>query len=123
MARPLLGPPLGRMSRGGVRSRRFAMAADKVEADEARRIAQHERIKEKLESDVHSGIAREAEAQRAEDRARYGSVAAELKRKAADEVVETESEIDRARTASRVSQVVDYLFFLIYSLIGLEIAL
>lgn len=99
------------------------MAADKVEADEARRIAQHERIKEKLEADVHSGIAREAEAQRAEDRARYGSVAAELKRKAADEVVETESEIDRARTASRVSQVIDYAFFLVYSLIGLEIAL
>jgi len=54
------------------------MAPDKVEADEARRIAQHERIKEKLE---------------------------------------------RARTASRVSQFVDYAFFLVYSLIGLEIAL
>jgi uncharacterized protein YggT (Ycf19 family) len=99
------------------------MAPDKVEADEARRIAQHERIKEKLERDVHSGIAREAEAPGAEDRARYGSVAADLKRKAADEVVETESELERARTASRVSQVVDYAFFLVYSLIGLEIAL
>jgi len=99
------------------------MAADKVEADEARRAAQHERIKERVESDVHSGIAREAEAQGAEDRARYGSVAAGLKRKAADEVVATEREIDRARTASRVLQVIDYVFFLVYSLIGLEIVL
>ena len=99
------------------------MARDKAEADEARRIAQHERIKEQVERDVHSGIAREAEAPADTDRVRYESVAAGLKRKAADEVVETERDIDRARTASRVLQVVDYVFFLVYSLIGLEIVL
>jgi len=55
--------------------------------------------------------------------ARYGAVAVDVKRKAADEVVETESELERARTASRVSLFVDYAFFLVYSLIGLEIAL
>src|SRR5262249_5660566 len=37
--------------------------------------------------------------------------------------VETESELDRARGLARVSQVVDYVFFLIFSLIGLEIVL
>jgi uncharacterized protein YggT (Ycf19 family) len=96
---------------------------NKAEADESRRIAQHERIKERVENDVHTGIAREAQEQADADRARYGSVAAGLKRKAADEVVETEREVERARTASRVLQVIDYAFFLVYSLIGLEIVL
>src|SRR5512143_1141595 len=129
VARPLLDKARGYGCTPGPsafvygRPRRFAMAKDKAEADEARRIAQHERIKEKVESDVHSGIAREAEVQAEADRARYGSVAAGLRRKAADEVVETEREVDRARTASRVQQVTDYVFFLVYSLIGLEIVL
>jgi uncharacterized protein YggT (Ycf19 family) len=50
-------------------------------------------------------------------------VAARLKHKATAEVAETESELERARRSLRVSQVVDYVFFLIYGLIGLEIAL
>jgi uncharacterized protein YggT (Ycf19 family) len=99
------------------------MEPNKVAADEARRVAQHERIKEKLERDVHTGIAQEAEEPSPADRAQYGSLAASLKRKAASEVVETEAELDRARSTARVSQVVDYLFFLVYSLVGLEIGL
>jgi uncharacterized protein YggT (Ycf19 family) len=99
------------------------MEPDKVAADEARRIAQHERIKEKLERDVHSGIVREAEVRAPADRAQYESLAAGLKRKATAEVLETEGELARARTTARVSQFVDYFFFLIYSLIGLEIGL
>ena len=84
------------------------MRTNKVAADDARRVAQHERIKEKLERDVHTGIAQEAEAPSPADRAQYGSLAADLKRKAASEVVETEAELDRARSTARVSQVVDY---------------
>ena len=99
------------------------MEPKKVAADDARRVAQHERIKEKLESDVHKGIAEEAEVASPADRAQYGSLAASLKRKAASEVVETEAELDRARSTARVSQVVDYLFFLVYSLVALEIGL
>jgi uncharacterized protein YggT (Ycf19 family) len=99
------------------------MAQDKLAADEARRLTQHERIKEKLEQDVHDDIARQAELQSPAERAQHGAVATDLKRKAAREVVETEAEVDRARRTARVSQVVDYVFFLIYSLIALEIGL
>lgn len=99
------------------------MAEDKLAADEARRLAQHERIKEKLEQDVHEDIAQQAQHQSPADRAQHGAVAADLKRKAAREVVETEAEVERARRTSRVAQVVDYVFFLIYSLIALEIGL
>jgi uncharacterized protein YggT (Ycf19 family) len=99
------------------------MEQDKLAADEARRIAEHGRLKDELQRDVRSGIARQAEAPSTAERAQYESLATDLKRKATNEVLETESELARARSTARVSQVVDYLFFLIYSLIGLEIAL
>ncbi len=97
------------------------MNTDKLAADEARRIAQHERIKGRLEEDVHGDIARKASTKT--DQAQLDAVASNLKQKAAAEVVETESELDRARRTTRVSQVADYVFYLAYGLIGLEIVL
>jgi uncharacterized protein YggT (Ycf19 family) len=47
----------------------------------------------------------------------------EFRSKAVDEVVETEREVERGRTAARVSQVIDYLFFLLYGLLGLRFLL
>jgi uncharacterized protein YggT (Ycf19 family) len=99
------------------------MDPDKVAADEARRHVQHERIKEELEEDVHSRIVADAPPPTPAERADIESVAASLKRKAAAEVVETETDLERARGLARVAQVIDYVFFLIYSVIGLEIAL
>jgi uncharacterized protein YggT (Ycf19 family) len=99
------------------------MEPDKVAADEARRQAQHERLKQELEEDVHSRIAAEAAQVTREDRADVSSVATDLKRKAAAEVVETDAELRRARGLARVAQVIDYVFFLVYSLISLEILL
>jgi uncharacterized protein YggT (Ycf19 family) len=99
------------------------MNPDRVAEDEARRISQHERIKGKLEEDVHARIEREAAASTPADQADVRGVASGLKRKAAEEVTETENELARARSLGRTSQVVDYVFFLIYGLIGLEIVL
>lgn len=99
------------------------MEPDKVAADEARRIAQHERIKGKLENDVQAEITERAAVTYPADGAQIASMAAGLRRKATGEVLETENEIERTRSLARFSQVVDYLFFLIYSVIGLEIAL
>ncbi|MEK6299222.1 MAG: hypothetical protein AABO41_00745 [Acidobacteriota bacterium] len=42
-----------------------------------------------------------------------------LKQKSVHEAVATERELERGRTAARVSQVVDYVFYLIYGLIAL----
>jgi hypothetical protein len=99
------------------------MEPDKVAEDEARRISQHERIKSKLEGDVHAGIEREAQGENAAGRAELRNVAADLKHKATSEVAQTERELDRARGATRTSQVIDYVFYLIYGIIGVEIAL
>jgi uncharacterized protein YggT (Ycf19 family) len=60
---------------------------------------------------------------RAAERAQADEVAGRFKERAVAEVVETEAEIGRARTAARISQVIDYIFFFIYGLIGLMIVL
>jgi uncharacterized protein YggT (Ycf19 family) len=99
------------------------MNPDRVAEDEARRISQHERIKGKLEEDVHARIEREAASSTPADEVDVRGVASGLKRKAAEEVTETENELARARSLGRTSQVVDYVFVLIYGLIGLEIVL
>jgi uncharacterized protein YggT (Ycf19 family) len=99
------------------------METEKLAAEEARRITQHERIKEQLEEDVHGHIAEKASSRSAAEEAELESVAKGLKHSAAAEVVETEAELQRARRLARASQVVDYVFFLVYSLAGLEIGL
>ena len=99
------------------------METHKLAEDEARRIAQHEDIKGKLGREVHERIAQEAATRSPAEEAEVESVAAGLKHRATAEVGETETELGRARLMTRVSQVVDYAFFVIYGLIGLEIVL
>src|SRR5437016_4168739 len=99
------------------------MSTSAVAEDEARRIAQHEIVKGTLEKGVHDHIAQESATSSPAEDAEMKSVAASLKRNATAEVSETESELQRARRMTRVSQVSDYVFFVIYGLIGLEIAL
>jgi uncharacterized protein YggT (Ycf19 family) len=96
---------------------------EKLAVDESRRIAQHEATKGAVRGEVHGRIAERAERLDPVDRARTDAVAEEFRHKAVAEVVETETEIERARGAARVSQVVDYLFYLIYAFIGLMILL
>jgi uncharacterized protein YggT (Ycf19 family) len=50
-------------------------------------------------------------------------VAGEFRAKAVDEVVQSEREVTRARGVARVSQVVDYIFFVLYALLGLRFLL
>ena len=99
------------------------MEHDEIAVEEARRAARHERLKGRLEKTVGEGIADKAARSSAAEEAELESVASGLKRQAAAEVRETETELQRGRRLARVGQVVDYLFFLAYSLIGLEIGL
>ncbi|MEK6325257.1 MAG: hypothetical protein AABN33_26755 [Acidobacteriota bacterium] len=50
-------------------------------------------------------------------------MAHELKQESVREAAGTERELGRGRTAARISQVVDYFFYLIYGLIALEFLL
>lgn len=92
-------------------------------AEEERRRRQHDAIKSDVSQQVHDDIRREATVPVPEDRVRTEVLADNLKQKAVHEVAATEARIERGSAAARVSQVVDYVFFLIYGLIALSILL
>lgn len=100
------------------------MEDNKLAADEERRALQHESVKSQVEADVNSEIAARAdrpttpvEAQQMEH------VAGEFRGKAINEVVETEREVERSRTVARISQIVDYIFYIIYALLFVRLLL
>ncbi len=99
------------------------MEHDEIAVEEARRVARHERLRGRLETSVGQEIADKAARSSAAEDAELESVAAGLKHRAAAEVRQTEAELQRGRSLARVGQVVDYVFFLVYSLIALEISL
>ncbi|HSW12021.1 MAG TPA: hypothetical protein VLI06_04230 [Solimonas sp.] len=91
--------------------------------DEARRATQHDSLKTQVESKVDSQITAHAQQGLAEDQGRIDAVAAELRRKLIDEVSEREHEVGQMRATARLSQVVDYVFWVIYALLGLRFTL
>ena len=100
------------------------MEDDKLALDEARRAAQHESVKAQVEGEVQSEISqRAAEKNVPGETQRIDHVAGRFKAKAVDEVVDTEREVERARGLARISQVVDYIFYVIYALLGMRFLL
>jgi uncharacterized protein YggT (Ycf19 family) len=93
---------------------------DKVEADEFERLREHEAVKGEVRTEMHGEIARRVEATPA-DQAEAAEVARRLKQTAIREIASTEGDINRARTVSRISEFIDYAFYLVYGIIGLEI--
>jgi hypothetical protein len=97
---------------------------DKLAADEARRSVQHESVKAQVEGEVQSEIAAEASGPvTADEPQRVRQVAGDFRSKAVDEVVDTEREVERGRSAARVSQIIDYIFYVIYALLGMRFLL
>jgi uncharacterized protein YggT (Ycf19 family) len=95
----------------------------RLAADEARRAMQHDSIKAHVEDDVHSEIAgRAAVPQRAEEQ-RLDQAAGSIRENAVDEVIDSEREGQRSRTVARVSQFIDYAFFLVYILLAFRFVL
>ena len=97
---------------------------DKLAAEEARRQSQHEAVKSQVEGKVQAEIANQERHGLAPDESRkIDQVAGQFRAKAVDEVVGTEREVDRGRGAARLSQVVDYVFFMLYALLGMRFLL
>ena len=99
------------------------MEDDKLEIEEARRAGQHGSVKAQVEGEVQAEIAESAAVTPARESERIDQIAGEFRAKAVDEVVETEHEVGRARGVARISQVIDYLFFVLYALLGLRFLL
>jgi len=96
---------------------------DKLAEDEARRIEQHELVKRKMHEEIRGEFARDAESVAAAEEAEVKAVGRTLKERAIHEVSETDAEILRGRRVARIAQVVDYLFYVVYGLVGLQIFL
>jgi uncharacterized membrane protein len=100
------------------------MNDDKLAVEEARRASQHESVKSQVEGEVQTEITqRAAEKSPPGDARRIDNVASDFRSKAVDEVVDTEREVQRSRSLARVSQVVDYIFYVIYALLGMRFLL
>jgi hypothetical protein len=100
------------------------MEDDKLELEEARRATQHEAVKAQVENQVQSEINERAATKAVPGEAqRIDQVAGDFRARAVDEVVDTEREVQRSRGLARVSQIVDYIFYVIYALLGMRFLL
>jgi uncharacterized protein YggT (Ycf19 family) len=99
------------------------MNDSKLGADEARREAQHIDVKSRIENDVNSEIAARADNTTSAEAQKMEGVAEEFRGKAINEVVHTEREVGRSRVAARISQVIDFVFYVIYGLLALRLLL
>ena len=91
--------------------------------DEAQRVADLEEVKQKLRHEVQGSIEKKVETRSEQESREVESVARDFKHRALSEVGETERELRRARGISRLTQFVDYAFYVVYGLIGLDIGL
>ena len=100
------------------------MQDERLAADEARRIAQHDAVKAEVERDVTNRIVDRATTDTAPtDARRLDAVATNMRSRAVEEAVQSEHEVVRARGAARGSQVVDYLFYVVYAFLGMRLLL
>ena len=100
------------------------MEDDKLALEEARRAAQHEAVKSQVEGEVQAEISDHAARTAAPNESqRIHQVAGEFRSKAVDEVIDTEREVQRPRGLARVSQIIDYIFYVIYALLGMRFIL
>jgi uncharacterized protein YggT (Ycf19 family) len=99
------------------------MVDNKLAVEEAERAANYEAIKSDVKSEVGAEIQAEAAAADRGQAAQVEDIADSIRARAVSEVVETQAEIDRARFLARISQVVDYIFFIIYGLLTIRLLL
>lgn len=99
------------------------MQDDKLERDESRRAENYERVKTDVKNEVAQEVSAHAEYGSAKDRAEAERIAADMRTQAVDEIAMTEGEIKRGRVAARISQIVDYIFLLIYGLLTIRLLL
>ena len=99
------------------------MVDNKLAVDEAERAANYEAIKSDVKSEVGAEIRSEAVQPDIVQNERVGELAGSMRQRAVGEVEQTERELDRGRAAARVSQIVDYIFFIIYGLLAIRLLL
>lgn len=99
------------------------MVDDKLARDEIERAENYEAIKTEVKSEIGGEIASRAEKPDHAQEDLIEDVADNMRQKAVDEVVQTEREVEAGRFVARVSQVVDYLFGVVYGLLTIRLLL
>jgi len=99
------------------------MVDNKLAIEEAQRAANYEALKSSVKTEVESEIAARADVPTRAEAVQVNNLAGDFRQKAIEEVVETDREVERGRTLARVSQVVDYIFYVIYSLLAVRLLL
>lgn len=99
------------------------MVDNKLAIEEAQRAANYEAVKSNVEARVDSEIISEANRATVSENERIENLAGNMRQKAVNEVIETDREVARGRVMARVSQIVDYIFFVIYSLLTIRLLL
>ncbi len=99
------------------------MVDDKLEREEAQRAANYEAIKSGVKGEVGGEIAAEAQSPTETQASEIGGIADHMRAKAVNEVVQTGHEVERGRVVARISQVIDYLFFIVYGLLVIRLLL
>jgi hypothetical protein len=100
-----------------------SMEDNKLSEEEARRSDQHQSVKSQVEGEVNAEIAERASQTAPNEARKIEQVAGDFRAKAVDEVISTDREVERSRGAARVSQIVDYIFYVIYALLGMRFLL
>ena len=95
----------------------------KLSLEEERRALQREEIRARVDRQVNTEVSALADRAAPADAVEIDRVALGMRGKAVREVVATEREVERARGVARVSQVVDYLFYIVYALLGVRLLL
>jgi len=99
------------------------MVDNKLALDEAQRAADYDSIKSGLNSEVGGEIAARASVPTTREAGHVEAVADNMRHKAINDVEQTEREVERGRFMARISQIVDYVFFLIYGLLTIRLLL
>jgi uncharacterized protein YggT (Ycf19 family) len=94
-----------------------------VAADDARRVAQHETTASAVARDVNDDIAARADVRTAGETASLNRVADDMRSSAISDAAGQNREMSRARGTARLSQVVDYVFYVVYGLLAVRLVL
>lgn len=99
------------------------MNDDKLAQDEAQRTANYEAVKSNVKSEVAAEVVTDAQIHTAEQERHVEKMADGMRNQAISEIEQSDSEVQRGRVVARISQIVDYIFFLIYGLLAIRLLL
>ena len=99
------------------------MEDDRLAEDEARRLAQHGATAGSIDREINAEIAERAGHGGAKETGTLRKVADDMRDNAIAEVAGTNRELGRARVFARISQVIDYLFSILYGLLLIRLVL